>query len=563
MLNKAERPITAESFQIAANNYFKCLNLPPQNQVLIITDEIPQGHLQSMNDNLTVRTKLANEIGKLAENNGNKYSIMRYDGSKLPKNPSPKEKLKFIEQLKQGTSTSLNELDRDNSSVHGTTIVYLGDQWSNRTGIYAAADEFGKKYGIDISMAASLGFSTGDCRVMSNLDEKKMRKIAEMNKPFEKFFDEHKTGMFNIATSGEGGETFELNMRYDTSKAPFRSDLGTFDGEHESPLNEFKNVKTINVPGGEIYGSPYPFKETNGKFAAQGLVFNVEKGLITSVETGNVNTETLDLSQQELIKLVNERKQKMPVGELGIGFYKLLGIKTYKDSSVLSYEKDGPHIGLGHGEETTKEEEDEISRLAGDFRHTDFVLSKPEIRWYEVGGEGESQQFYPPAGREKLQPKSAAPLHDIFNLVCEILRGSPENYIDLLNKDLQYLKYFDELKRRVKKEKKSVRKFNETLNLLQVSQFPLDFDAPSTRYYGEINQQVRHILYLLTWGYYFDTTDQKISIFKVIKNYNEQLLSLAESMGKKSTKEINLAELADAIMKGNFDPSSLSRLTTS
>ena len=107
-----------------------------------------------------------------------------------------------------------------------------------------------------------------------------------------------------------------------------------------------------------------------------------------------------------------------------------------------------------------------------------------------MGGEGESQQFYPPAGREKLQPKSAAPLHDIFNLVCEILRGSPENYIDLLNKDLQYLKYFDELKRRVKKEKKSVGKFNETLNLLQVSQFPLDFDAPSTRYYGEINQQV-------------------------------------------------------------------------
>ncbi len=162
---------------------------------------------------------------------------------------------------------------------------------------------------------------------------------------------------------------------------------------------------------------------------------------------------------------------------------------------------------------------------------------------------------------ELLRPKPAAPLHELFRLTTQILKKTPRNYSQLLNNEPSYSEYFDELKGRVKKEKKSVRRFNETLSLLQVTEPHEDFDAVSIRYYGDINTQVRYILYLLTWGYYYDNPDEKIKIPQIIDNYNQQLSSLAESLGGKSTEKISLAELASAIMKGNFDPSFLSKAT--
>lgn len=162
---------------------------------------------------------------------------------------------------------------------------------------------------------------------------------------------------------------------------------------------------------------------------------------------------------------------------------------------------------------------------------------------------------------ESLRPKPTAPLHGLFRFAALALKESPIGYGKRFNETLFYTRrYFDELRNRVKEEKKSVRRFDETLNLLQMSQPHEDFDKNSKRYYGDINLQVRHILYLLTWGYFYDTPVRKdMGIRRIVDNYNLQLSSLAENLGGKPTEKINLAELANAVMEGNFDPSSLSK----
>lgn len=164
---------------------------------------------------------------------------------------------------------------------------------------------------------------------------------------------------------------------------------------------------------------------------------------------------------------------------------------------------------------------------------------------------------------EQLYPKPTAPLHELFKLTARILGETPKSYSRLLNNEEPYLEYFDELRGKVKKRKRSVRRFDETLLLLQMADSPRqDFDAASIRFYGNIDPQVRHILYQLNWGYYYDTSGNKtIETPQIIDNYNQQLSSLAQSLGGKSTERISLAELANAIMKGNFDPSFLSKAT--
>ena len=73
---------------------------------------------------------------------------------------------------------------------------------------------------------------------------------------------------------------------------------------------------------------------------------------------------------------------------------------------------------------------------------------------------------------------------------------------------------------------------------------------------------MRHILYLLSLGYYYETAgNERIKIFEIIDNYNKQLFSLAITLGKESSAKINLSEFSKAIMKGQFDASFLSKDT--
>jgi leucyl aminopeptidase (aminopeptidase T) len=192
-----------------------------------------------------------------------------------------------------------------------------------------------------------------------------------------------------------------LNLPYNTAKAPFVAEIGNFDGVHEyAPNDELQNISYINIPGGEIYGTPYPFKKATGKFSAEGITFNVVDGLLINIEISKkVNKETLSTSQQELIARVNARNQgdpyypysPLPIAELGIGFYKQTDVKTYSDSSILSAEKTGPHIAFGHGFKS--EEEEEIKNLSGKFYHADFVLDHPVIESTDENG-ANRQVFY-------------------------------------------------------------------------------------------------------------------------------------------------------------------------
>ena len=77
-----------------------------------------------------------------------------------------------------------------------------------------------------------------------------------------------------------------------------------------------------------------------------------------------------------------------------MGFYALAGVNTYKDSSILSVEKGGPHIGVGHGYESS--EAAEIATAAGDFHHTDFVMNNPTII-YTAPNTLQMKLFYPPS----------------------------------------------------------------------------------------------------------------------------------------------------------------------
>ena len=119
------------------------------------------------------------------------------------------------------------------------------------------------------------------------------------------------------------------------------------------------------------------------------MVFTVDNGFVTNIEILD-DLVHLDPAQKELVKIIQE-KGRLPVAELGFGFYEMAGIKTYPKGAVLSREKAGPHIGFGKVVSTTLEK-DEILRHAGAFTHTDFVFRNAEIVW--KGPNGETEKFY-------------------------------------------------------------------------------------------------------------------------------------------------------------------------
>lgn len=389
MAKAVESPINVEQLRNASNNYLRCLRLPPSSKVLIITDTLPKTgnvdpHLQTR---VNLSTMLRDQIGK-------DHQVSMIDFGEKPSD----------EELYKETEGALKELGEQGDEKSQTTVVYLGNDWGNRRNIYQAANEFGETN--DVKFAGSLGFTTGDCRVMSQIGEDQLETITKTNEYFETFFKEKPQGSFKITTRDSKGEEHILDLDYDTSKASFESELGNFDGKHETPLGGYKNVKYINIPGGENYGTPYPFRKANGTFSAEGITFTVEDGFLVNLEIGEgVLVESLSTAQKELIERTKEARsvrsdlsgQFLPIAELGLGFYELAGIKTYSDSSTLTYEKSGPHIAFGHVAESSVEE-DEIAELSGKFQHSDFVLDHAVITWGQTK-DSEQSQFYPPLNK--------------------------------------------------------------------------------------------------------------------------------------------------------------------
>lgn len=388
----SEKALSPEQLKTASSNYLRCLNLPPSSQVLIITDK-PTGGIE---DNFLTRAYISSSLCREMNKAGNRVAIINFNNSSN------------FEDFRMQTNQALKELD-NKEGVEGfvddtTTIVYLGEKWENKSGIYQAAEDFGKKKNHNIRLAGSLRFSTGEARVMSELSSEKMKIIYEANKKMNAFFEEKPQGLFEIKTRGIDGEERTLNLSYNTKEASFESDVGQFDEENKVMISE--HVQYINIPGGEKFTSPYPFQKTNGEFAAQGVLFNVKNGLLINVAELEVGAfeKIVDPMQKKLIELI-KRGEKIPVSELGIGFYSLVGIKTYTDSTILSLEKGGPHIGFAHSpgktteSETLAEKSKIKTRKVGEpesFYHTDFVMDNPVMMWSDFQGKNR-QQFYPPS----------------------------------------------------------------------------------------------------------------------------------------------------------------------
>jgi len=372
-----EQLLSPEQRTAAANNYLRCLNLPPASQVLIIRDKLNEDMADLAGDGFSTRSWLSDSLFQRIVSNGHRVAQLEFDDT-----------LSF-DQFRAQTHQALDELEgTGNDQVnHATTVIYLGEAWKNRS-----AEDFGKEKNRPIRWAGSLGFSTGDARVMSEFTHEKMDIIYEANRKLSAFFEERPQGSFEINTRGFDGKERVLNLSYDTNEAPFESDVGQFDENNKVMITD--HVQYINIPGGEKFTSPYPFQKTNGEFAAEGILFTVTDGLVVSVsllEDGAI--EKKDPMQRKLIELIQSGK-KIPVSKLGLGFYALVGIKTYTDGSILSLEKGGPHIGFGHAPTKTSEAET-LAEKSGDFHHTDFVLDNPGMYWSGPQGE-DRQQFYPP-----------------------------------------------------------------------------------------------------------------------------------------------------------------------
>jgi len=370
-----------EQLRTARNNYLECLNLSSSAQVLIISDEqLPRD--SKLDPNITVRRALASSLEEGIRRKGNNTQIIHFSQSA--------QEADFYDATKLALK-ELNELNATEDS--DTVVVFLANDLPGRTGMYKAVNEFGE--GKTVKMAGSLGFTTGDLRVLSELDSEKILALQEASANFDRFFENHPKGSFEITTQNPSGDELKLTVDYDTTMAPVNTELGILDGIHEEPLSTYPNIKYINIPGGEKFCSPYPFKNTDGRFSADRISFLVKNGMIKGVEVDHaVEIKNLNKSQTELIEIIRSG-QMVPLSEFGLGLYSLIGQKTYPDSSLLSREKSGPHLGAGHMVADSPEQK-EADELAANFHHTDFVLDKPVITLSDPQEPEKRKQFYPP-----------------------------------------------------------------------------------------------------------------------------------------------------------------------
>jgi len=129
-------PITPEQVMEASKNYLRCLRLPPSSQVLIITDKLPK--TVNIDPHAKTRVDLS---ASLKDQIGTDHKVVMIDFGEKPTE----------EELHAETERALKEL-QEVSGVDpksGTTmIIYLGNDWGDRKGIYKAANEFGANHEV-------------------------------------------------------------------------------------------------------------------------------------------------------------------------------------------------------------------------------------------------------------------------------------------------------------------------------------------------------------------------------------------------------------------------------
>lgn len=160
--------------------------------------------------------------------------------------------------------------------------------------------------------------------------------------------------------------------------------------------------------------------------------------------------------------------------------------------------------------------------------------------------------------KETLSPKPASPLHEVFNLANNVLAEDFHSFRMIFNSEPKIISFFTDLRREVKKQHKSTIRFEKTLELIKNASVYQEYDESSITFFGEAQPQVRHILYLLSWGFnnIYNKNDDKAMILKAIISNKRQLSSLAEKLNK-PTDKISTSELANAIMKGDFNPNDI------
>ena len=118
--------------------------------------------------------------------------------------------------------------------------------------------------------------------------------------------------------------------------------------------------------------------------------------MVTSYELGErANRDDIDESQKLMLSLLDQGKA-IPVCEMGLGVYELVGIKVYTDGSVLSKEKQGQHFGCDSVVTDTTEAKTINQSVPEGFHHTDWVLDDPEISFKVMEGKQTTNgQLYP------------------------------------------------------------------------------------------------------------------------------------------------------------------------
>lgn len=374
----------------AAKNYTESLRLPKEGSVLFIMDQ------QADDVDVAARRELSRSIAGATRSGGHNSLTLEFG-----------EETTYEEMFEQ-TADAMQALEGSNSGEQRTTVVYIGDQWTNRWGMYDAIAVHSTQT-REARIAISPQANVSDITVMSEITPERLARIEKGIDYFEGFFNENPNGTLVIKTENDGVEG-ELSVRFDTSQAPFSHNRGVLDDEMPTPVTSDRGqiFNGGNVLGPESYTTPYPFEKSQGAFVTkEGIKITVVDGYMTSAENWQVPYDSLEDKQRQIIDILNERTRlqgdgedfehmKVALSELGLGAFRIVGIEDIPaDCSTLMAEKLGPHGGAGKAPGRTVEE-DALNKAANrvGFSHTDYVMQNPVISY--ISEEGEEKPFYPP-----------------------------------------------------------------------------------------------------------------------------------------------------------------------
>lgn len=361
---------------LASYNYIDALRLPNMGRVLIVMDK------PGLDPDTSARRWMASKIDYLLRGR-NEVKVLEFDDQT------------YAEEMNQATLDALNTLNSHNSSQVAVTVAYIGKAWEKRVGFYTGVADFERNTKTKTRLAISVGLNRADIKTLLKIKSETRNIITTQVEKELHFFREHLHGSFAITTKHDERD-YLLRLKYNTSQSPFHPDWGVLNDNSPSPM-DFGDCRVIsnaaNIPGGEVFATPYPFSHTQGQFVAREVLFTVKNGLITDAQSLSDNPP-VDDGLLLIINEINFLHHPLPVSELGLGIFALAGIRSEPGSSVLSVEKDGPHIGVGSvpGEST---EAEEILVFAGKFHHGDLVLDHPSITFQEKQTDT-PVQFYPP-----------------------------------------------------------------------------------------------------------------------------------------------------------------------